>query len=161
MEELRPAGSNPAVETAMRSDWTRIRCLGPRSVLKACAKRLEGGWHPAAEHGLELERDRNAQVVRAVRGRNLYAEREPSRAKAHRHLGHRHAREVEDRRRHHDPGSAVGTSMTWGHRKMSWMQQHAVADRVDQLICELAAAGEQLLAGRGARGQSLGQHGEP
>ena len=52
--------------------------------------------NPAAEHALELHRDRDRDVIAPGRGRNLHAEREPAGAEAEGHLRDGHGREVED-----------------------------------------------------------------
>jgi hypothetical protein len=57
----------------------------------------EFGRYPAAEDGLELDRDRDAQMVGATCCRDLDADRQAGSAEAEWNLGNGYAGKVEDR----------------------------------------------------------------
>jgi hypothetical protein len=93
--------TQPGRGDGAEKDWTRTCRMGSLSGLRARRRNSlrdasEFRRYPAAEDGLELDRNRDAQMIGAMCCRDLDAHRQAGRAEAEWNLGNGDAGEVED-----------------------------------------------------------------
>ncbi len=131
-----PHAGSRGIRTPARA---RDNDTGPREGLGPGLRRRD----PSTEYPLELERDRDRDVVPPRPGGDLHPERQPARREAERDLGDRHPCQVEHRRRRQQPRASHGRAVPRNGPRIGGMQQHPVADRVPELGGEALARGDQ------------------